>query len=78
MAFNPRLRTLIKFLRDVEARQPVNFSGLCRDSRRCYGMVGRYPSKDYSLSERGRKLLNLFLMKEDEARTVRKRAPRGP
>jgi hypothetical protein len=42
MAFNPGLRTLIKFLRDVEARQPVNFSGLCRDGRRGYGMVERY------------------------------------
>ena len=100
MTFNPGLRTLIKFLRDVEARQPVNFSGLCRDGRRGYGMVGRYirfclegeliqivaikrgrgryPSKDYALSERGQKLLNLFPMKEDEAHTIRKRSLRGP
>ena len=99
MTFNPGLRTLIGFLRDVESRQPVNFSGLCRDGRRGYGMVGRYirfcleeeliqivavrrgrgryPSKDYALSEKGRKLLDLFTRKE-EAPTIRKRVPRGP
>ena len=99
MTFNPGLRTLIGFLRDVESRLPVNFSGLCRDGRRGYGMVGRYirfcleeeliqivavrrgrgryPSKDYALSGRGRKLLDLFPRKK-EAPTIRKRVPRGP
>jgi len=78
----PGLRTLISFLRQVQRNAPVNFSTLCEERRRGYGMVsrylrfcldydlirivserrtrGRYPSKDYALSEKGSRLLTVF------------------
>ncbi len=79
---NPGLRTLISFLRRVGERAPANFSSLCEDRGKGYGMVsrylgwclekglirvvevrrtrGRYPSKTYGLTVRGRRLLELF------------------
>jgi hypothetical protein len=79
---NPGLRTLISFLEQVQRNAPVNFSTLCEERRRGYGMVtryirfclgrdlihvvsekktrGRYTSKEYALSERGIRLLQVF------------------
>ncbi len=79
---NPGLRTLISFLRQVGEKAPANFSSLCEDRGKGYGMVsrylswclekrlirvvevrrtrGRYPSKTYGLTARGRRLLELF------------------
>jgi hypothetical protein len=79
---NPGLRTLTSFLDQVRRHAPVNFSTLCEERRKGYGMVsrylkfclgnglitvvserrtrGRYPSKEYALSERGLRLLNVF------------------
>ena len=79
---NPGLRTLISFLEQVQRNAPVNFSTLCEERSRGYGMVtryirfclgrglirivsekrtrGRYPSKEYALSERGIRLLKVF------------------
>jgi hypothetical protein len=45
---NPGMRTLTTFLRQVERNAPVNFSGLCAERRKGYGMVNRYIS--YCLS----------------------------
>jgi len=79
---NPGLRTLTSFLEQVRRHAPVNFSTLCEERRRGYGMVsrylkfclgkdlitvvserrtrGRYPSKEYALSERGIRLLSVL------------------
>jgi len=39
---NPGLRTLTTFLRQVERNAPANFSRLCAEHGRGYGMVNRY------------------------------------
>ena len=39
---NPGMRTLTTFLRQVERNAPVNFSRLCAEHGRGYGMVNRY------------------------------------
>lgn len=41
---NLGLRTLTTFLRQVERNAPVNFSRLCAEHGRGYGMVNRYIS----------------------------------
>ena len=79
---NPGLKTLISFLNQINQNAPVNFSTLCEERRKGYGMVsrylrycldqefieivserrtrGRYPSKEYSLSDKGSDLLTIF------------------
>ena len=79
---NPGLKTLISFLSQINRNAPVNFSTLCEERRKGYGMVsrylrycldqqlilivserrtrGRYPSKEYSLSDKGSDLLTIF------------------
>lgn len=39
---SPGMRTLTTFLRQVERNAPVNFSRLCAEHGRGYGMVNRY------------------------------------
>jgi len=79
---NPGLKTLITFLGHVNQNAPANFTTICEERRKGYGMVsryikyclgqdliqvvseqktrGRYPSKKYALSEKGRQLLGMF------------------
>jgi len=45
---SPGMRTLTTFLRQVERNAPANFSRLCAEHGRGYGMVNRYIS--YCLS----------------------------
>jgi predicted transcriptional regulator len=79
---NPGLRTLTNFLRQVQRKAPANFSTLCAEQGRGYGMVnrylryclgrgfiaveserrtrGRYPSRSYTLTEKGLHLLRVL------------------
>ena len=39
---NPGLKTLITFLSQVDQNAPANFSTICEERRKGYGMVSRY------------------------------------
>jgi len=39
---NPGLKTLITFLGHVDRNAPANFSTICEERRKGYGMVSRY------------------------------------
>jgi len=39
---NPGLKTLITFLGQVERNAPANFTAICEERRKGYGMVSRY------------------------------------